>query len=171
MLTTVESMAGRAWRGALGFAMLLSVSSQANAADRVERFAADGWLLTVRHDGFIGRIACAMRSVDKRMYYQPRAVGFVVKSRDTLGAWYRLDGGAAYRWQDRYPTLLAQGVTVEGPGLDNPTGGIVWLPEDELRNVESVAIRATPRGRVRTFTVRGYQTLASAARRLGCWKA
>lgn len=141
------------------------------ARDSLARYEADGWRLTVRHDGFTGQVACQLQSADRRMRYQPGAIGFVSGQRDTIHAWYRLDGGAAYRWQDRYPALVAAGVMTDGPGLDDPTGGIVWLPEEDLRRVASVAIRTNPKRRVRTFALRGAATMIAAARRLGCWQA
>ncbi len=111
-----------------------------------------------------------MRSSDGRMTYQPGAIGFRFgHRRDTLDAWYRLDTGPALRWRDSYPALIATGVAIDGPGLDNPTGGIVWLPEADAIHASEVTVRPTRKARAQTFRLGGFASLVDAARRLGCW--
>lgn len=60
-------------------------------------------------------------------------MGFLVgKGHDTRMAWYRIDDGAPVRWQDRTAALIAADVEIDGPALDNPTGGWVWIPFAEV---------------------------------------
>ena len=170
-MTGVWGIAGHRARCGLALVFGVALASAAAARDRVDRYGIDGWIVTVRQDAFTGSIACYMHSADRRMTYLPGAVGFAFgRRRDTLRAWYRLDGGPALRWQDRYPALSASGAAIDGPGLDDPTGGIVWLPEGDLAGVREVAIRPTVQSRVRVFRLRGFAELAGAARRLGCWR-
>ena len=123
----------------------------------------------MRHDRFADRQHCSLASPRDRVVYQPHAVGYrFAKRRDTLDAWYRVDGGAPRRWQDRYPALIAAGAQIDGPGLDDPTGGTVWIPVDEVRDARIVTIRLAASARLRAFRMRGFTSMLDAARRLGC---
>jgi hypothetical protein len=142
---------------------------QIASANRVEQYKNDGWHVSARHDAFAGTTRCAIRSINHHIIYQPGALGFRFRRhRDTLGAWYHIDGGAPLRWEDRYPALIASGVQIDGPGLDNPTGGIVWLPFADLKDAAIVTIRAGGYGKGRDFMLRGFPQALDAARRLGC---
>ncbi len=156
--------------GLLSASFASSVGS-ATIRDRIDRYGMDGWAVTLRHDAFTGQLECNMHSDDGRMLYQPSAVGFRFRHsrRDTLDAWYRLEDGPAQRWRDRFPTLIAAGVAIDGPGLDDPTDGIVWLPEADVSAVNEVTIRPTRKARPQTFHLGDFAALANAVRRLGCW--
>lgn len=155
------------FRGLLVLQLL--VGAGIGSARTVDRYAANGWQLTIRHDAFADRVSCTLRSHDRRILFQPGAVGFRFRRRrDTLGAIYRIDGGAPRRWQDAYPQLITNGVDVEGPGLDDPTDGVVWVPIDELRGTRIVAVRANGRHDGRIFALRGFEAMRDAAQRLGC---
>jgi hypothetical protein len=163
--------ASRAARFGLLSVAYVSLAGPVVARDRVDRYGIDGWIVTLRHDGFTGLVTCTMRSSDGRMLYQPGAIGFQLgRRRDTLDAWYRLDVGPALRWRDRYPALIAADVAIDGSGLDNPTGGTVWLPEADVARVQEVTIRSTRKARPQTFHLGGFAPLRDAAQRLGCWQ-
>lgn len=170
-MTWFWKKARRAARLGLLAVACVSFAGPVIARDRVDRYGIDGWIVTLRHDGFTGLVACTMHSSDGRMVYQPGAIGLRFgHRRDTLEAWYRFDAGPALRWRDRYPALITAGVAIDGPGLDNPTGGIVWLPEADVARVAEVTIRPTRKARLRTFHLGGFAPLRDAARRLGCWQ-
>jgi len=150
----------------LGASLALGMSP---AAAKIDRIRSDGWTLKVRHDPFTGEVRCALAAPHHHMLYQPGAIGFRFgKRRDTQPAWYRVDGGVAVRWQDRMSTLVGAGVALDGPGLDNPTGGWVWIPLAEVEQAHSVAIRARNHGRVRTFRLAGFDAMLAGAKRSGC---
>lgn len=147
---------------------LLSVQTDASTVAS-KRYKADGWSLAVRHDGLTRQTRCRLHANNRRILYQPQALGFAFrKSRDTLGAWYIIDNDAPVRWQDRYPQLIASGAAIDGPGLDNPTGGVVWIPIDEVAHAHNVRIRAGTRGQGRLFRLVGFASMLDAAHRLGC---
>jgi len=145
---------------------VLTLPVPASAGAR--RYALDGWVLTVREDAFSGERRCDLRGRDGTMLYQPGAVGLKTGDRDTLDALYRIDGGPALHWRDRYPVLFATGVVVEGSGLADPTDRIVWLPEAELHGAQTVMVRAHPGARPRTFRLGGIDTAIAAAARMRC---
>jgi len=150
--------------------MCLSSGSAGARTDATkQRFAADGWSLVVRNDSFAKQYHCRLRATDKRILYQPNALGFAFRrSRDTLGAWYRIDDRRPVRWQDQFPTLVASGAAIDGGGLDNPTGGIVWIPIDEVTSANSVRIRPGGDGKESVFRLTGFSRMRDAAHRLGC---
>jgi hypothetical protein len=157
-------------RVVLGFVLGASpVLGFSPASAKFERYNSDGWRLRVRHDRFTGQTRCALASSNHHLRYQPGAVGFLVgKRRDTLAAWYRIDGGVPVRWQNRMASLIAADVAIDGPGLDNPTGGWVWIPLSEVEHAGTVAIRASDHGRLHHYAIAGFVPMLDAARRLGC---
>lgn len=148
---------------------ILLAFGMAPAGAKIEQYRSGGWDLSIRHDHFSGQTRCLLVSVDHRMRFQPGAVGFRLgKRRDTLSAWYRIDDGAPVRWQDRTAALVGAGVAIDGPGLDNPTGGWVWIPISEAEDAKVVAIRSKERARVRRFHLGDFAPMLAAAHRLGC---
>lgn len=127
------------------------------------------WVLKARRDSFTGITRCDVRSANHRVVYQPAVVGFSVGKRpNTSNAWYRVDGNAAVRWQDRTATLIASDVIIEGPGLDNPTGGWVWVPLTEVLAAKTVVIRADDRGHIYQFSLAPLGPVLASAQRAGC---
>ena len=127
------------------------------------------WRLDIFKGRFSGDVACHLRSKDKRIFYVADALGFRFGKRlDTLGAWIRLDGGAAYRWRDDLPELARLGVAIDGRNLDAPTGGIIWIPTAKLAEVNRVQIQPRADKRARTYHLRGFAGLREIARTMGC---
>ena len=153
----------------LSFILATATALLPSPASAEHRFKQDGWLLTIKNDGFTGQTACVLSSKKPRMRYQPGAIGFFVGHRhDTLAAWYRVDGGSPVRWQDRSPELIAANVKIDSPALDDVTGGWVWIPADEVQRAGVVAIRPGDKAHTRHFHVRGFAAMREAATRLGC---
>jgi len=149
-------------------ALALTCASTTALAD-VKRYRSGGWDINIHHDNFTGVTRCALVSSDQRMRFQPGAIGFQTsKHRNTLATWYRVDDGQPVRWQDRTATLIESGAAIDGPGLDNPTGGWVWVPLTEVQDANRIAIRTSDRARVRTFSLGEFAPMLEAARRLGC---
>lgn len=147
--------------------ILMASGSPANA--ELQHFRDGGWDLRIEHDTFTGQTRCALGSVNRHFRYQPGAVGFRMgKHRDTLSAWYRIDEGAPARWQDRTASLIGAGAVIDGPALDNPTGGWVWIPVSEVETAKVVSIRVKDKASVRRYRIGGFAPMLYAARRLGC---
>lgn len=155
---------------AVGLVLTASVAlALSPASAHKQRLRGGDWVLAIRHDDFTGRSRCELASHNHRMHYEPGAIGFRVgKRRDTLAAWYRVDGGVPVRWQDRTAALIGAGVAIDGPDLDNPTGGWVWIPLTEVEQAHDVAIRASDHSHVRNFRPAGFATMLVEARRSGC---
>ena len=159
------------FRGAASFALggLLALGQAPAFASDLNHYRSDGWSLAVRHDRFIGQIRCRLASSNHRLRYQPGAVGFFAgKHRDTLTSWYQVDDGAPVRWQDRTAALIAASVEIDGPALDNPTGGWLWIPISEVAQARTVAVRIGDHGHVHRYALAGFTPMLDAARRLGC---
>lgn len=145
------------------------LGSASASAKTIQRYREGDWTVAIRHDSFAAQVRCTLQEKHRRLVYQPHAVGFRLgRSFKTTDIAYRVDGGEAVRWQDRVPQLIASGVQIDGPALDNPTAGIVWLPIEEVRDSRVVAIRAAAGGKVHRFQMRGFAAMFDAARRLGC---
>jgi len=135
----------------------------------IQHFFLRDWRLDIARDTFTGVVRCSLHSRDKRTIYVPGAVGFRFPARqDTLAAWYRVDGGAAVRWQDRYTKLFETIVRFDGGGLDNPTAGTVWVPLGKVLAARAVVIRPDDRHRFRTFQMGAFAQILEAARGTGC---
>lgn len=138
------------------------------AAAKDGRVRSDGWTLRVHTDRFTGRTRCLLGAANHHLRYQPGAIGFRVgQARDTFSAWYRVDGGAPVHWQDRTAALFAAGVSFDGPTLDNPTDGWVWVPVAEVERAHMVAV-AREGGRVRHFAIRDFSGALATACGAGC---
>jgi len=156
---------------AIGLVPIVSMSLvQAAIAKRgVQRFAENGWMVSIKYDAFAQTTRCSLTSKTGRILYQPAAVGFrFAHAEDTLNAVYRIDGAAPQRWQDSYPSLIAAGAQIDGAGLAKPTNGIVWLPIAEVVPAHMVSIRLRKRGKVRLFALAGFAAMLATSRRLGC---
>jgi len=135
----------------------------------VSFIALGDWQLRIERNRFSGNIACRLRSRDHHGVYAGRAIGFRLgKHMDTTLATYRLDGGPAHEWRDQLPELIRLGTPIDGPGLDDPTGGFVWLPLSILRDVSRIAIQGRPDRRPEAFHLRGFAGLHDTARTRGC---
>jgi len=148
---------------------LVALATQVPRHARVDRYAAGGWTLRVVRDAFTDVRTCDLRSLHPAMIYRAGAIAFAFRSRmGTEEAWYRLDGANPVRWADRIPMLTAMGVPIDQGGLENPTGGLVWIPAGELRSTNEIQIRPRPGSSVKRFRLGGFAPMLAAARRLGC---
>jgi hypothetical protein len=156
-------------RSCVPAAALCALAGAPAGAQKVARYEQDGWALNVRHDDFTGLTSCSMLSTDRRIVVQPAAIGFrFAKGSDTFHAWYQVDGAAAQRWQDMYSALIMADADIDGPGLDDPTGGVMWLPTELVRTAREVTVRLHDRGDARMFRLQGLDPMLAAADRLGC---
>ena len=134
-----------------------------------QKYALGEWRVEIRRDSFTSRVTCRLHTRNYRMVYVPGAVGFRVGHKlDTTAAWYRVDGGEAVRWQDRYPQLIETGVPLSGPSLANPTGGVVWVPVGEVSKADIIDVQPDDRHRAKRFHMGAFALMLTAAKDNGC---
>lgn len=140
---------------------------------RHKTYQLKGWMMTIQHDGFTGKVRChlfSMRTVSQgRITYAQGTLGFEMdQDVSTLNAWYRVDNQAVKRANDLYVRLVADRVAGAQGSLENPTGGVVLIPADDLIGAKVVTIRTDEKSRPRRFSLRGFDAALSAARYNGC---
>ncbi len=140
---------------------------------RETTYTQDGWTMTIRRDGFTDTVRCRLVSLKTlfqgRITYADEILGFQLGDGDNaLDAWYRIDSGPPHRWQDLYPQLVARDVALDRGPIDNPTGGLVLIPKDQLAGARAVTIRVGDRGPVRTFRIGGFAAALATAKYNGC---
>lgn len=165
----------KAWR-VLCRAALLAVGAAAlvphhgPASTLIKRQRALGaWRVTIVRDPFSAEVQCRLSRRDRRAFYIANAIGFRFdRHRDVTRGWYRVDGAVAKQWRDALPELVRLGVDIDGPQLDSPTGGIMWLPSAWLDQANWVEIEPQPGKKARRIGLRGFADLRDIARTQGC---
>ena len=127
------------------------------------------WQLDVARNGFSGDVACRLSSRNNHATYQADAIGFrFSRSWDVHDAVYRFDGGAPQQWRDDLPELVRIGAPIDAAGIENASGGIVWIPWSRMHDVNSIAIQARGDRKARVFHLRGLRGLLEVAVMRGC---
>jgi len=126
------------------------------------------WRLDVSRDRFSGAIACRLRAHGGRQIYRAGAVGFNVGADNAMTAAYRIDGGEPVAARSDLPRLIALHVPLERGGLDDPSGGYVWIPFDRLAQAGWVAIEPRPGAWPKVARLTGMVALHDLALTLGC---
>jgi hypothetical protein len=126
------------------------------------------WRLDVARDRFSGAVACRLRAHGGRQIYRAGAVGFAVGAPDQTGAAYRIDGGEPVAARDDLAQLIAQRVPLERGGMDDPSGGYVWIPFSRLGQASQVAIEPRPGARPKVVRLAGLVALHDLALQRGC---
>lgn len=126
------------------------------------------WRLEVTKDSFTGEVACRLRVRNHKALYRAGAVGFRFKHKWNVDdAVYRVDGGEPHALRDDLPDLVARGVPLDRGGMENASGGIVWVPYERLSGANTIAIEPRDRRAV-TFHFRGLASLHDIALAQGC---
>jgi hypothetical protein len=127
------------------------------------------WTLQIATGRFSGKKSCHLEDRKHHVSYSAGALGFRFgRHVNTLGAWVKIDDGAATRWQDDLPELTRLGVPMDGSGIDNPTDATVWIPARLLAEANHVAIQPAERRQPVTFHLHGFAALRDAAYNMGC---
>lgn len=127
------------------------------------------WKLKVVTGTFSGDMRCHLFDPKHHIVYAAGALGFHFRHHvNTLGAWMRIDGGPAKRWQDSLPELTRLGVPMDGRSLDNPTDSTVWVPATLLTDANRIAIQSREDRSPRVFHLHGFAGLRDIARDMGC---
>jgi hypothetical protein len=133
-----------------------------------EHYYKGDWRLDLSRDRFSGSVACRLRAHGGRQIYRAGAVGFDVDAPDVMGAAYRIDGGDPIAARDDLPQLIAQHVPLERGGMDDPSGGYVWIPFNRLAKAGWVAIEPQPGARPKVVRLNGLVALHDLALQRGC---
>jgi|688.fasta_scaffold242530_2 hypothetical protein len=137
-----------------------------------QQFRLPTWEVATYRDRFTGEVRCKLyqgRLQHPDVTYAAKTVAFHFRTTlNTTEAAYRLDGGEVRAWRAEYPKLIRLGVQLDGDNLENPTGGLVILPIEDLKAVHTITIRATPRTTPRTFGVDGLADAIASASTHGC---
>lgn len=133
-----------------------------------EHFHQGDWRLDISRDRFSGAIACRLRAHGGRQIFRAGAVGFAVGAPDMSRAAYRIDGGDPVAARGDVQQLIAQHVPMERGGMDDPSGGYVWIPFDKLDKARWVAIEPRPGARPKVERLTGMTALHDLALTHGC---
>jgi hypothetical protein len=182
-------MMGGLWAaGMTGLALVLGVATPVHALQskafkpesRASSYKADqkiyeldGWRMVIRKDGFTGEVRCRLYTPKTlrrgRITYAQNTFGFQLdKDINTTEAWYRIDGGPARRWKEHFPVLKASRVQTEWGTFENPSGGVVLIPESELLTAREVTIKGSKKSSPKRFQIKGFQAAKAAALYNGC---
>ncbi|MCK0530670.1 hypothetical protein [Sphingobium agri] len=103
------------------------------------------------------------------MRYVEGAIGFQLGRRgDVLQSWYGIDNGEPRRWRDQLPELARLRVNINDRDMDRPTGGMLWVPIDQLGDAKVVTIQRRPGSKPRQFSLDGFWRLHDYAITQGC---
>jgi len=129
--------------------------------------------MTIQKDGFTGQMTCQLfklRTLSQgRITYAQDTLGFELgKDVGVLKAWYKIDDQPALPWQSIFHRLTAEHIKMDQGPVENPTGGVVYIPAPDLESAKSVTVRATPASKPHVFKLSGFQEALAAARANGC---
>jgi hypothetical protein len=125
------------------------------------------WTLRVRAEPFAGRQVCELRRGD--IAYQRQALVFRLSTRiDTTTAIYRVDGGPPIQARDDEAVLAHLGFALHNDDLDNPSGGLVRIPEARLAGAGVVQIETADHPHPVKFKIAGLESALDAAHKAGC---
>jgi len=128
---------------------------------------AGAWRLSTQYDRFADRTACSLQA--PHAHYERHAVVFSFSGRtDTSAAVYRVDDGPPMTASDDEMELARLGFAVHQDDLNNPSGGLVRIPQSKLGGARTVSIQPRPRGPATKFDVEGLGDALAAAAKAGC---
>jgi hypothetical protein len=132
-----------------------------------KKYAVAGWTLVVRKDSFAESTACSLRR--GKVEYGRSTLTFHLPAQiNTFSAVYRIDGGPPLKAADDMVQMARLGFALHDDDMDNPSGGLVRIPEQRLLKANTVRIEAPPGRRPAPFKVLGLNHALDAARAAGC---
>jgi hypothetical protein len=145
--------------------LLASPGSHAVVRARVEHVGR--WTLGIRRDRFSGGATC--RLYRHGVHYERGALVIGLPRKvDTFVAIYRLDDGPPVRVRDELDAMALAGFAVHADDLDNPSGGLVRVPEGRALDARWLRIEAPPRRFLFSYRIEGLRAAIAAARLAGC---
>jgi hypothetical protein len=125
------------------------------------------WRLEVTTDGFAQRTRCALRS-GPIVYHRGALVFQLPHAIDTTAAVYRIDDGPPVDQRRNAMRLAELGFSLHDDQLDNPSGGLVRIPEDEVGAGRKVRIASGAFRAPLSYSIEGFAVAREAARQAGC---
>ncbi len=151
-------------------ALLLASPHATRTVSVAQRSQIAGWTLDVAVDRFTGGRGC--RLFRPGIHYERQALVFHLTARtDTTAAVYRIDGGAPIATRDDRSDLARLGFLLDGDALDNPSGGLVRVPEARLATAATIWIAPRPGGRPLLYDLGGFAAAHARAEQSGCTPA
>jgi hypothetical protein len=125
------------------------------------------WTLAVRRDPFAERVHC--RLTRPKIEYQRQALTFHLSAHaDTSDAVYRVDDGGPIRTRDDAFALARLGFALHADDLNNPSGGLVRVPQARLDVARAIRIEAGANAKPVKFDLQGFSAALDAAKKAGC---
>jgi hypothetical protein len=138
-----------------------------DSAPRAEVRHIGGWTLRLHADPFTNRLACRLSK--PKVDYQRQALVFHLPKRtDTSAAVYRIDGEPPLWARADDMEMVRSGFTLRNDDLDNPSGGLVRIPERRVLEAHAVAVETRANGRTVKFKIDGFRAALDAAHEAGC---
>jgi len=129
--------------------------------------AVAGWRLSVRADSFTGGHVCKLgrRGIS---FTRQALVLHLARNIDTSTAYYRVDDAAPRAARDDQAVLAELGFTLFADDLNNPSQGLVRIPEPIVLNARTVRVETAAFQRPTVFRIDGLAQALSAAHAAGC---
>ena len=125
------------------------------------------WTVRTDIDRFSGAMSCRLYA--HHVEYQRGALVFhLPRSVDTSTAIYRVDAGAPVWVNSELMDMARRGFALNQDDLNNPSGGLVRVPQERVMSARSVMVEAGGRGEVTTFKIDGFASALNAAHAAGC---
>jgi hypothetical protein len=147
--------------------LLLMPAPLGHGSGKIMTIKESGWVLKVRSDPFSGRISCHLTK--RNAVYLKHAIVFQLSRRlDTSDASYRIDDGRPILSRSDQLNLARLGFALQTDDLDNPSGGLVRIPEDRLAGASNIQIEPKSYSRPIKFKLEGFSKIMTKAQDAGC---
>ena len=149
--------------GALNFG-----GSSAHGPDlQVKHYALKGWRIDVGHDRFKNSTVCSIRK--STVLYSHGVLTFRFGHKvDTANAVFRVDDGPLLAVGSVAVKAAGLGAPFNGPNLNNPSDGAVYIPADDVGNARQVSIKPNSKMTHRVFGLTGLSQAIEAAKGQNC---
>jgi hypothetical protein len=126
-----------------------------------------GWRISVNHDTFTGAVSCSLTA--KQVHFKSDTLIFHIgPGVEATHAVFRLDGGAPRAVSTVFREDEAHGFFPQRGWIDNPAGGDVALPANQLKGVKRLWIRASTSYVPQYFNISRFDDALAGAKAAGC---
>jgi hypothetical protein len=147
--------------------MFLGLSGFGHSPSDGQTRHVNGWTVRADSDRFTGQMICHLSR--GRVGYEKQALVLHLPSHiDTSNAVYRIDGGQPDWVRDDEMELARLGFALHDDNLNNPSGGLVRIPERRVGSASAVSIETVTNRRPITVNIDGFAPALEAASKAGC---